>query len=372
MQRARANKIVLVILVVFISAIFITMIQNFLLVIFLAGIFAGMFRPVYKKINKMYKGKTTLASFTTLVLVLFLILLPLFGLLGVVAAQALKISKTWAPKVEELMEKPDALGDALNALPFSDEIMEYSEFIIQKGGEVLGSVSTFIVNNLSTATFSTIQFVFYFFVFLYTLFFFLIQGDVLLERILYYLPLDDDNEKRMLEKFSSVTRATIKGTMLIGLIQGTLAGAAFAVAGISSAIFWGTIMTVLSIIPGIGTALVWIPAVIILAASGKWAAAIGVGVWCVIVVGTVDNILRPILVGRDTKMHELFIFFSTLGGLTMFGVTGFIIGPIIAALFITIWDIYGETFKDILPQVRLFQPETSDKEETETDESEDN
>jgi predicted PurR-regulated permease PerM len=126
---------------------------------------------------------------------------------------------------------------------------------------------------------------------------------------------------------------------------------AFAVVGIHSAVFWGTIMAVLSFIPGIGSALVWGPAVIILAATGHMAKAIGLGVFCAAVVGSIDNLLRPILVGRDTQMHALMILFGTLGGIIMFGVVGVIIGPIIAALFVTVWDIYGAAFKDVLPAV---------------------
>jgi predicted PurR-regulated permease PerM len=189
------------------------------------------------------------------------------------------------------------------------------------------------------------------FIMLYTMFFFLMDGKKLIEKILYYLPLEDKDEQRILNKFTSVTRATLKGTAVIGLLQGVLAGSAFAVVGIDSAVFWGAIMAVLSFIPGIGSALVWGPAVIILAATGHAAKAVGLGVFCVAVVGSIDNLLRPILVGRDTQMHELMILFGTLGGIIMFGVVGVIIGPIIAALFVTVWDIYGVAFKDVLPAV---------------------
>jgi len=121
-------------------------------------------------------------------------------------------------------------------------------------------------------------------------------------------------------------------------------------------VFWGTVMVVLSIIPGIGTALVWVPAAIILFASGHHMAAILLAVWCGAIVGSVDNILRPRLVGRDTKMHDLFIFLGTLGGISMFGLVGFLIGPVIAALFVTLWDIYGEVFQSVLPEVGSLDP----------------
>jgi predicted PurR-regulated permease PerM len=194
------------------------------------------------------------------------------------------------------------------------------------------------------------------FAMLYTMFFFLMDGDKLLNKILYYLPLQDQDEQRILERFTSVTRATLKGTAVIGILQGSLAGLAFWVAGIPSAVFWGTIMAVLSIIPGIGTALVWGPAAIILAAGGSYLKAGGLCLFCAVAVGSIDNLLRPVLVGKDTQMHELMIFFGTLGGIFMFGVMGMIIGPIVAALFITIWEIYGVAFKDILPQVGSVRP----------------
>ena len=218
--------------------------------------------------------------------------------------------------------------------------------------EMVGSISTFLINRLSTVTLGTVNFLFMLFVMLYAMYFFLIDGDKLLHKILYYLPLEDHDERRILDKFTSVARATLKGTAVIGLLQGILAGLAFAVVGIPSAVFWGAIMTVLSIIPSIGSAIVWVPAALILAATGSLAKGIGLAVFCAVVVGSMDNLLRPILVGKDTQMHELMIFLGTLGGIFMFGVIGVIIGPIIAALFVTVWDIYGVSFKDVLPIVQ--------------------
>jgi predicted PurR-regulated permease PerM len=172
-----------------------------------------------------------------------------------------------------------------------------------------------------------------------------------MKKILYYLPLESTDESVMLEKFTSVTRATLKGTMLIGILQGGLAGIAFAIAGIDNAVFWGTVMAVLSIIPSVGSAIIWMPVSIILIIQGSVASGIGLMVFCGLVVGSLDNVLRPILVGKDTKMHELMIFFGTLGGIMMFGITGIFIGPLIASLFITVWELYGIAFSDYLPEV---------------------
>jgi len=154
----------------------------------------------------------------------------------------------------------------------------------------------------------------------------------------------------MLEKFVSVTRATLKGTILIGIAQGVLGGLAFWAVGLDGAVFWGTVMTVLSIIPGVGGAIIWVPAAIILISTGEVWRALALVAFCGLVVGSVDNLLRPRLVGKDIKMHELLIFFSTLGGLLLFGVTGFILGPILAALFVTAWEMFGTAFRSALAE----------------------
>jgi predicted PurR-regulated permease PerM len=174
-----------------------------------------------------------------------------------------------------------------------------------------------------------------------------------------YLPLPSADKEHLLNVGLSVSKATIKGTLVIGIVQGALGGLGLAVAGIPGYAFWGTVMIVLSIIPGIGTALVWIPAVIYLAINGETVAATGLAVWSAAIVGTVDNVLRPRLVGKDTKMPDLLILVSTLGGLGLFGALGLVVGPVIAALFLTAWTIYGEVFKDFLSDSESPQAPTS-------------
>ncbi|MGD1973956.1 MAG: AI-2E family transporter [Desulfobacterales bacterium] len=351
MNRDTANKSALLLLVLFISVVFLGMIRSFLMAIFLAGIFSALARPLYKRFERWYGGRRALASMSTLVVIVIIVILPLGVLMGIVTAQAIKVGQTVTPWVQEQIAQPGEFQKLLSSLPFFDKIAPYSETIWRKAGELIGTISQFLIGSLSTATKGAVNFLFMTFALLYTMFFFLMDGDKLIYKILYYLPMDDEDEQRMLEKFTSVTRATLKGTAVIGLLQGTLAGLAFWVVGIPSSVFWGTIMAVLSIIPGIGTALVWVPAVIILAAGGNYVKAGGLCLFCALVVGSIDNLLRPVLVGKDTQMHELMIFFGTLGGIIMFGVMGMIIGPIVAALFVTIWEIYGVAFKGILPKV---------------------
>lgn len=347
------NNIVLILVLLFISVLFLIMIRHFIMVILLAGIFSAIFLPLYNKFNYWFRGKKVLSSGVTILIIFLLILLPLLSLLGAVAAQAVKISKSVSPWIQEQINQESVFDNLFQSLPYYDVIQQYEQVILQKAGELVSNLSRLLVASLSSVTLSTVHFIFLFFVFLYTMFFFLIDGKTILTKILFYLPLDNNEEQQILEKFTSVTRATIKGTFVIGLIQGTLAGLAFWIVGIDSVIFWGTIMTVLSIIPGIGTAIVWLPASILLAASGHFISAVFLFLFCAIAVGSIDNVLRPRLVGKDTKMHELYIFFGTLGGISLFGLAGFIIGPIISALFVTIWEIYGKVFQDHLPKVVL-------------------
>jgi len=363
MNRDSVNKSVLLLLAIFISAVFLSMIRSFLMAIFLAGIFSALARPLYKRFEGGLGGRRALASLSTLLLIVIVVIVPLGVLMGVVTAQAIKVGQTVSPWIQEQIAQPGEFHKLLSSLPFYDTLAPYSNAIWRKAGELIGTVSHFLISNLSIATMSAVNVLFMAFAMLYTMFFFLMDGDKLLNKILYYLPLQDEEEQRMLDKFTSVTRATLKGTAVIGILQGSLAGLAFWVVGIPSAVFWATIMAVLSIIPGIGTALVWGPAAIILAAGGKHWKAAGLGLFCAVVVGSIDNLLRPILVGKDTQMHELMIFFGTLGGIFMFGIMGMFIGPIVAALFVTIWELYGVAFKDMLPQVHGAQAAVQSRED---------
>ncbi|MGH2569578.1 MAG: AI-2E family transporter [bacterium] len=350
MSEERFRKAFLILLLLAISAAFVTMIRHFLLTILIAGIFSGLAHPLYQHILRLFRGRKHLASLATLVVLLAVVVLPLLTVLGLVAAEAFSVSESVRPWIQARLAEPSLLLPWVQAIPGIERLQPHGDEILRKGGEMVGKTGTFLFDSLSATTRGTAQFLFHFFVLLYTMFFFLMDGQALLRRILFYLPLPEEDESRMVDKFLSVTRATLKGTLLIGVAQGGLAGVAFAFAGIDGAMFWGTVMTVLSVVPGIGTAVVWVPAAVILVLRGHVVAGVGLALFCTLVVGSVDNVLRPRLVGRDTKMHELFIFFGTIGGILLFGALGFIVGPILAALFVTVWDMYGIAFRDVLPK----------------------
>jgi predicted PurR-regulated permease PerM len=354
-SRKRFRNSFLLLLTLGISILFLAMIRGFLMAVLLAAIFSGMAYPLYKWILKRLRGRRAWASGATILLLLLIIGLPLIGFLSLVAAQALDMSQAAGPwitsrvgtqvKMDELLDRIPLLG----RFPTLRGLLPESEQILAKVAEVVSGAGAFLVNSLAGITRGTLSFMLQLFVMLYAMFFFLMDGPSLLNRILYYSPLTPEDEERLVARFVSVARATLKGSFLIGLLQGFLAGIGFLVTGVPGAAFWGTVMVVASMIPAVGAGLIWVPAILYLLVAGQALAALGLLAWCVLVVSTVDNVLRPRLVGRDTRISDLLILLSTLGGIVFFGVPGVVVGPIVAALFVTVWHLYGETFAEWLP-----------------------
>lgn len=341
-------------LVVAVSVLFFTLIAPFLRALLLAAILSGMCHPLFRGLRKLFRGHAVPASIGTIVILFLVIVGPLTGFLGIVAAQAVEISNTAAPWIKDIIRQGqvfDFEGWAREHAPYLESFIPSREQITGVVGEVASKAGNFLVTNASRLTAGTATFFLELFVMLYAIFFFLIDGENILKRIFYYMPLDHNDEMLMLERFTSITRATIKGTLVIGIIQGTLGGLGLAVAGVQGAAFWGTVMVILSIIPALGTALVWLPACIYLYIRGEVLTATLLLTWSAGVVGIVDNLLRPRLVGQDAEMPDLLILVGTLGGIALFGIIGFIVGPVVCGLFLAVWDIYGETFKDLLPKV---------------------
>ncbi len=348
MKQENINKIVLAIVATAISVLFLSMISDFLMVIFMAGLFAALFHPLYLRLRSQFGGRQGLASLATVLIALCFVFVPLLLIGSAAVGQALLLQDNLGAFIGWIAE-PGAVSRALEFLPFYDQLLPFREVVVGQITDLLGSASKRVVDLLQSVTIGTVNMVLRVVIAVYAMFFLLIDGDKLLKRILYYLPLDDHDERLLLNRFTSVTRATLKGTIVIGVLQGALAGTAFAIVGLPSALFWSIAMMLLSVVPGIGTALVWVPATLYLLFTGDTLAGIGLGLFCALVVGSLDNVLRPKLVGSDTELHELMIFFSTMGGLAMFGFLGFIIGPIVGALFVTVWHIYGVEFSAWLP-----------------------
>ena len=347
----RFRRAFLLLLVASISVLFVLMIRPFVLSVFLAAIFAGMLYPLYRWLLRRLWQRRGLAAGATLLVLMLGAGLPLAAFLTLVATEAVQVSRSAEAWLQDQQGRLDELRGWVERIPGVAGILPDSEQLAEQLRAAAGRTGPFLMGTLSAATRGAVNFFLQIFVFLYSVFFFLVGGPALLRRILYYLPLTAAEEQQLLERFVSVTRATLKGSLLIGVIQGALAGLAFWVAGVPGPAFWGTVMVVLALIPAVGVALIWIPAVLYLFLAGKVLAAIGLLLWCALVVSTIDNLLRPRLVGRDAQMPDLLILLSTLGGLVLFGAVGFIVGPIVAAVFTTVWSLYGQAFREWLPRV---------------------
>ena len=335
-----------------ISLLFLVMIRQFLVAILLAAVFSAMTRPLYLRLAAGMRGRERAAAVATLLLVLLILVAPAVAFTGLVVSQAVDISQAAATWVRGNMDLFESIEGRLLEIPLVGEFLPDRERIITLAGQLAQGAGGVLVDSLTAATLGTTNFLFQLFLMLYAMYFFLTSGPVIHDRILYLVPLRSADEERLLDRFVSVTRATIKGSLVIGVLQGALAGLSFAVFGVPGAAFWGTVMAVLSVVPALGAALVWVPAVIWLLATGQIGAGISVGLWCGLVVGTVDNFVRPRLVGRDTRLPDLLVLLSTFGGILFFGAVGFILGPIVAALFVTVWEIFAVAYGDVLPEVR--------------------
>jgi predicted PurR-regulated permease PerM len=353
-SRTNFRTAFVLLLVLTVSLLFLAVTWPFLKPLLLGALLAGLCRPLYRWVTRLLRGRKSLAAVLTLVILLLLVAGPLSGFVGIVVRQAVGVSNTALPWVQQHLGGASGFNAhdwLVQRFPSIADYVPEQDQIVDSAARAAKAAGAFLVAGATQLTAGTATFLLNLFVMLYAMFYFLRDGRLILEKIFYYTPLNHEDEVRVLERLTSVTRATIKGTLVIGIVQGALAGLGFWVAGLDGAAFWGTIMAVLSIVPGIGAALVWVPAVIYLYVVGQTLTATLLLAWCAAVVGTVDNLLRPALVGKDAKMPDLLILIGTLGGLFLFGPIGFIIGPLVCGLFLTVWDIYGATFKEILPPV---------------------
>jgi predicted PurR-regulated permease PerM len=342
----------LITLVVAITAALLWMIAGFVEALFLAALLALFLQPVQDWLGERFGGRTALAASLAVLLAIVVVLLPLLGLLGLLAAEAAVLSETVRPWVDQQLADSEGLISRVlpDWLPARDALAPYEAQITAKLGDVTSAAGSYLVSGLSRITQGTVQFFISLFVMLYALFYFLRSGSSLADSMLGCVPIAPENKKLLVERVVSVIRATVKGTFVIGIIQGGLAGFALYLAGIQGAVFWGAIMAVLSIIPGVGAALIWVPAVIYLLVTGQVWQGVALAVWCAVVVGTADNVLRPRMVGKDAQMPDLLVLLSTLGGLAWFGIVGIILGPMLATVFIAVWSIYREAFAEQLDQ----------------------
>ena len=338
--------------------------------IFWAAVLGIVFRPVETRFARRFPGRATLASVLTLILIFFTVLMPAIFLASAVAVEAADVYE----RIQSgELDYGAVIGWIQGVLPqFGEWTARFGidlNDLSQKLSAAAVTGTQFIASLALSAGQNAATFVVMFFLMLYLLFYILRDGDRMLQHLHQAIPLPDEQERRLFSKFSEVARATVKGTLLVGLVQGFLGAIIFLILGIQGPVFWGLVMVILSVIPAVGTGLVWGPAAIFLFISGNWVQGLILIAYGVLVIGLVDNLLRPILVGRDTKMPDYLILFSTLGGLSLVGITGFVLGPVIAALFLASWSMYGEEPASLLPEPNDQAGSTTTRESAEVGES---
>jgi predicted PurR-regulated permease PerM len=331
-------------LIIAVSLAFAWILWPFYGAIFWGTVIAILFAPLYRRLLRSMRQRRTLAALVTVMIVLMIVILPLTLIAALLVQEGLSVYEriqsgelnivgyfqqvfgalpAW---VTNLLDRFGLTNLGLMQERLSSSLMKGSQFVAAQALSIGQNTFDFIVN---------------LFIVLYLLFFLLRDGDDLFKRIKDAIPLHAEQQHDLFNKFTTVIRATVKGNIVVAVVQGALGGLIFWFLGVHAAVLWAVLMAFLSLLPAVGAGLVWLPvATYFLVTGAIWQGVVLIA-FGVLVIGLVDNILRPILVGKDTKMPDYVVLISTLGGMAIFGLNGFVIGPVIAAMFIAAWDIFS-------------------------------
>ena len=306
------------------------------------AVIAILFTPLYRRLSTAMRQRRNLAALATLTIILVMVILPLtlitaslvqeaFGVYARIQSKDLNFGQYFQQVVDAL---PAWAAHLLGRFELTNlgAVQERLSTGLMKASQFLATQAINIGQN-------TFDFVVSLFVMLYLLFFLLRDGDDLARRISRAIPLRPDHQRALLATFTTVIRATVKGNILVAAAQGALGGLAFWVLGVHAPMLWGVVMAFLSLLPAVGAALIWAPVALYLLAVGQVWQGLGLIAFGVVVIGLIDNVLRPILVGKDTAMPDYVVLIATVGGLALFGLNGFVIGPLLVAMFLAAWQL---------------------------------
>lgn len=312
--------------------------------VFWSSVLAIIFTPFYRKLLNIMNQRRNLAALVTLLLCLIVVILPLTLITASLLKQGLLVYQrirsgelNFGEYFQQIM---DALPDWVVNLMERSGIGNLSQLRDALSNSILQGSQLIATEALSIGQ-NTFEFVVSFAIMLYLLFFLLRDGAALTARINKAIPLSMEHKHHLISKFTTVVRATVKGNIAVAAAQGILGGLIFWFLGIQGALLWGFVMAILSLLPAVGAGLIWVPAAIYFLVTGAIWQGIVLILFGVLVIGLVDNVLRPVLVGKDTQIPDYVILISTLGGMVLFGLNGFVIGPVIAALFMAAWDLFA-------------------------------
>ena len=309
-------------------------------------VIALLFAPLYRCLLPRCRQRRTLAALATLLAVLVLVVLPLTLITAALTREAAGVYQ----RLQSGEMNPtiyfrgvfDALPGWITALLDRFGLVDFAT-LQQRVTVALTQGSQFIATHALAIGQDTFMFVLDLFITLYLAFFLIRDGEHLARDLRHALPLPSAQRQELFDKFAVVIRATVKGNLLVAALQGLLGGLAFWFLGVDGALLWAVLMAFLSLLPAVGAGVVWVPVALYFFVTGALWQGLALTAWGVLVIGLVDNLLRPLLVGKDTRLPDYLVLISTLGGMSVMGINGFVLGPAIAAMFVAVWHIYGST-----------------------------
>lgn len=339
-HRHRFEQRIFLLVLALISLLFLYLLKPFFSAIFWACVIGILFHPLQQRLLRSWNRPIS-ATLATLLVGLLIGVIPVLFIF----VSFLQEGAALYQRIESGEINPAGYIDKIRqGFPAVQHLLESLNLDLATIKEQLSGIavaaSRFLAQNAVKIGQNTVQFFVSTGLMLYVAFFTLRDGPKLVALLIRALPLGDERERLLFGKFAEVTRATVKGNLVVAVVQGALGGLIFWLLGIPGALLWAVVMTVLSLIPVVGAGLIWGPVAIYLFAVGEWGQGLILTAFGTLVIGLVDNVLRPILVGRDTKLPDFIVLLSTLGGFVVFGINGFVIGPLIAALFVAFWQIF--------------------------------
>jgi len=348
----RLKKTFFFILLTLITLLVILVARNFFQPVLLAAISAGLVYPLDRKIMSRLSGNRNIAAGLSLLLACFIIIVPVAVAGYFVVDNIVTLSIHLGKNTSGIRSWFNSLEESLRILPIFQnprmaEILSFDRFadMIQKSG-------TAVLENLADLAGNTARAFFLLFIYLYCLFFFIRDGKQILAGMASALPLAEEDKRIVIDRFLSVTRSTLKSTFIIGSIQGTIGGLLFFFLGIAAPVLWGIGFFILAAVPGLGAVVIWLPATVILLITGEPVKAVIMLAIGGAVIPLADYMLRPRIVGQDTRLHPVLVFIGVLGGVAAFGIWGLLFGPLVMSLAVTIWGIFTRLFSQELEQIR--------------------
>lgn len=332
MKREQLQTYFFIILLLGVGALMAHLVLPYILAVAMGGVLAVLFYPLCQRIHRAVRWESLAALFTTLIIILIVIV-------PVIIVGTLLLNETTSfingssqTSIENIVAFAMPLQEKVNEYLPGTYTVDFEQALYESGN--------WVARNIASVFASTAHFLLMLFVGLMALYYFLKDGDRFVKTVILLSPLDDKYDEMVIEKLRRTIASVVKGSLIIAFLQGALVGVGFVLFGISNPVLWGSVATIGALIPSIGTAIVMAPAAVFLFATGHIGACIGLVVWGFLVVGFVDNLLRPYLVGRNVNIHPLLILLSVLGGISALGPSGILFGPIILSLFLVLCEIY--------------------------------